>query len=88
MTDVGNCRSCGAGMIYASSTASGSTMVIDLEPSGQGNIRLTLTNGRYRAEVLGPRTAEEARAGGEQLHTSHHMTCPEGPAWRKRGRSR
>lgn len=72
----GNCRSCGARLIWAV-TASGRTMPVDYEPHEEGNLRLKIANGLTYVEVV----AQHARG---QLHRPHFATCPDADSWRKR----
>lgn len=77
------CKSegCGAEIVWAESVASGKPMPLDALPNpADGNVRI-LEDGK--AQVLGPNAAEEARAAGEELRTSHHFTCPDADRWRR-----
>jgi hypothetical protein len=77
------CSSCGAAIVFCKTTR-GSTMPVDLEPSGRGNLRLhdDLVVALSRADL------EQARHADEPLYVSHFATCPNGPEHRKRSRRR
>jgi hypothetical protein len=65
------CRSCGAGILWAISTASGKPIPIDPQPVDNGNVRLGRNaRGEITASVLGRHEA------GPGMHVSHFATCP------------
>ena len=65
------CRSCGAGILWARSTATGKPIPIDPQPVDLGNVRLGRdAQGRITASVLGRHEA------GPGMHVSHFATCP------------
>lgn len=72
------CRSCDAPVIWATTTK-GKAMLVDAEPSDDGNVELALRDGRAVATVLtGPSLLEGP------LRTSHFATCPQADQWRQR----
>jgi hypothetical protein len=75
------CRSCPALIIWAV-TVNGKAMPVDAEPVDGGNVALRWTEGKVYAEVLSV-TRQATRVRGT-LRMSHHATCPQGGAWRKR----
>ena len=75
------CRSCTQPVIWAK-TKTGKRMPVNAEPSEDGNIRLARINGGPYADVLSP--ARLAAGTQEPLRTSHFVTCPDAPAWRRK----
>lgn len=85
LADTGRCSACRAPIVWAT-TVNGKAMPVDLEPAENGNVRLEAIPGSTGAiaRVLAGATLEASRAAGEELRTSHHYTCPHGPAFRRR----
>lgn len=83
------CRSCGAPIIWAFTTANDVLIPLDAEPDADGNVtverRLT---GRYgglktTATVLGPLDVA-LLAPDVERYMPHHATCPQASQWRHR----
>jgi hypothetical protein len=77
------CKSCGAQIIWALSRASGCAMPIDRKARPDGNVALSGGGPTPVAEVLRGDDLKALRDAGA-AHTSHHYTCPDGAAWRRR----
>lgn len=71
------CRSCGAAIIWCTTTA-GKAMPVDEAPAPGGNLWI---DGDGTARVLFPLEAQQ-RAG--QMHLSHFATCPQAAQHRRR----
>jgi hypothetical protein len=82
---IDDCRSCRAPVIWAQ-TVNGKAQPVDAQPSDGGNIRLQpgLPGKPPRAIVVTPKLA----FGQTALRKPHHMTCPDGPRWKKKGGGR
>jgi hypothetical protein len=81
------CRSCHARVIFAEAVT-GRRMILDADPSPEGNVRLTRDeSGGLHARVLPPAEVAHARQQNVSLWLSHHATCPQGARWRRRRRS-
>lgn len=80
------CSSCGAAIAWVVTAARGRPMPLDVEASADGgNIRVE----HGTAHVLAGDALEAARAAaaagtGPRLWTSHHRTCPNAAAHRRR----
>lgn len=73
------CRSCGAAVIWATTTA-GKAMPVDADPGPGGDVALHQMPGRsVRAEII----TGAPELHGADLRTSHFVTCPDADAWRK-----
>lgn len=83
MEEVKRCGSCGAPIVWRKSDRSGRVAPLDATPSERGNCALV---GDHEYMTYGPRQAEEERAAGAALYTSHFVTCPQARAWSKAGR--
>lgn len=84
MADPGaaQCKSCKAPILWTT-TVNGKAMPVDVEPSERGNIHLASTIEGVGATVLDKKRLEAARASGEVLYLSHHVSCRHGRAWRR-----
>ena len=81
---VVRCSSCGAWIYWLKNVRTGKLGPVNASPDAQiGNCSIDVHKGDYGA--FGPREAAEKRAAGEQLHTSHFVTCPQRASWKKRG---
>lgn len=69
------CRSCHKPVIWVVVAKSGARMPIDATPTDDGQVVLDGPQGTARALKKG-----EAYDG--LRYSSHHATCPDGPAWR------
>lgn len=79
------CKAC-RGEILWCKTDAGKNIPVDLAPDNDGNVIVTGTLGRFRAQVL---SAAEARAyTGDRLslHKAHFATCPFADRFRKKTR--
>lgn len=80
------CKSCSGPVIWAV-TATRRAMPVDAEPSPGGNVALNKRglNGQARpfAYVVPVLNLQAARDEGTPLRTSHFVTCPDAPSWRK-----
>lgn len=77
------CRSCGAGIRWALTAASGALIPLDELPVVDGNLAVTRKgNGDLIARVL---KQGEAAGPHERRGTSHFVTCPNANAHRRRG---
>lgn len=81
------CKSCGAEMIWAR-TRTGTAMPLDPAPVPEGNVQLTTEDLELCATVLAGERLAAARAAGVTLHRPHHISCPEGPKWRRPKKAR
>lgn len=79
------CRTCRAPVVWAV-LPSGRRIPLDPEPDPAGRVRLeAIGPGTDRAAVvLNTGDAEDARAAGEALYTSHFATCPQADQHRRR----
>lgn len=77
----GECRSCGATVLWCFQRNSKRWMPVDVEPVPTGNIRVF---GDGLMVVLKGDELEQYREAGMKLHLSHFATCPEASAWRRR----
>lgn len=77
------CRSCGAPIIWATSTETGKRMPVDEAPDPErGNVLLVSGNDGPETVVL-TRAAIAARPNRNRLHTSHFATCSDAKGWRR-----
>lgn len=76
--EEGRCRSCGAPILWAITTA-GKPMPVDAVPDPAGNVSVEREAGRLVARVH-----TEPSLFGEPRHMPHHATCPQGTEWKKR----
>jgi hypothetical protein len=78
MLNKGECRSCGAAIIWAE-TASGKRMPVDVEPHADGTIMLIDERSGFipRADIVRRGTP------GNLLRRSHFATCPNAATHRK-----
>lgn len=77
------CESCAAPVIWTT-TENAKAMPVDADPVAGGNLALTAVPGQNPlSKVLSVRQ----QFGRSGLRKSHFATCPDGPSWRKRGRS-
>ncbi|MEV7264663.1 hypothetical protein AB0N38_14035 [Micromonospora aurantiaca] len=68
-----DCRSCSAGIAWATHERTLNPMPVDVEPSPDGNLALTLTgHGTLTCRVVNPAKA----FGRTDLHKSHFASCP------------
>lgn len=74
------CRSCNADVFFVRSVKADRLMILDAKPSEAGNVQI-IDN---KAHVLAGLLLEHGRAEGARLRTSHHATCPDRDAWRKK----
>lgn len=81
--EKGNCRSCGAPMLWVRSATTGSLMPLDAEPCEDGNI--TLVDGL--AHVHGKTLFEEPTSPDEARYKSHFATCSN-PAQHRKGKAK
>lgn len=78
---IAHCRSCGAA-IYWVVSVNGVRMPIDVGPDADGNVLLSVnSHGDLKAVVL-KRDAE--RVTGRKYYVSHHATCPNAAAHRRK----
>ena len=67
------CKSCGAEIVWARSSASGKPFPVDAEPTDTGNVRLE----KGKATVLSRGQLQElSPLERGTLHLSHFATCP------------
>jgi hypothetical protein len=78
MPQLGNCRSCGAELIWVRTAATGTLMPLDAKPAEDGNT--VIKDGV--AHVLKGDLFEEFLDGPK--HKSHFATCPAASAWRRK----
>lgn len=79
------CRSCKAPVLYARNIVTGNMMILNaLVDQGRGNVEVDVTGAEPRCRVLDQDARAAARDAGSALYLSHHATCPEGPAWRRK----
>lgn len=78
--DIYDCRSCGAPMRWAVTTA-GKRMPLDPQPSDRGNVHV---DDDGTATVLGPL---EVQAHDGPLYVPHFATCDDPDRFRKAGAS-
>jgi hypothetical protein len=80
---MSTCRSCGAPVRFAKA-ASGKWMILDAEPSMDGNIILALDDRERHANAIVFRDAAAAqeRFGDRRRYKDHHATCPQAREWR------
>lgn len=76
---MSNCRSCGAKVFFAKHVLTGKRMIIDSEPSGDGNIVIEPDG---KARVIAGRL-EHAMYADRDRFTTHFATCPNAKQWRK-----
>lgn len=77
---MSTCKSCGASIVWALSTG-GKRIPIDVEPSRDGNVRLTFDDGASTERI-----ARVVQKGSlPDLHTSHFATCPQAAQHRRKG---
>jgi len=73
------CRSCGASLFW-SQTEAGRSMPVDAVPHPEGRVILYDRGGTVIARTL---RQDEQPKPGEVTRRPHHMTCPQGNAWRR-----
>lgn len=82
----GRVRPCGGAtcgrVIRLVQLENGNWLPIDPEPQPEGRV-VVLADGRGR--VLKADELELVRRTGQPLYNSHFVTCPDGPAFRRRG---
>lgn len=76
------CNSCHAPIFWASTTAKGKPMPLDLEPHDNGNVEVIEGQHGPLATVLGPLEVQLARGVGSDLFMPHHATCPDAADWK------
>jgi hypothetical protein len=80
-----DCRSCSRPIVWASHERTLNAMPVDVEPTGDGNLALTLTDrGTLTCRVVKP----ELAYGRTDLHKSHFASCPNAGKHRRRGGGR
>lgn len=75
------CNSCPAKVLWLVNDITGKRAPIDAEPTANGNVLPNHEQGTY--EIVAP--VERHKYAG-RLHTSHFVSCPEGPAWKGKRR--
>ena len=76
------CRSCGAAAIWAMTTK-GRMMLVDAEPSDEGNVLLVERPGQMpQAQVMTKRD-QGSLLELEPLRMAHFATCPNADSWRR-----
>jgi hypothetical protein len=79
---IGNCRSCGARVIWAE-TPSGKAQPIDAEPNARGSVFLRPQDDPRQPPVVQPLSK---LAGIERrmaiAFMPHHATCPQAAQWK------
>ena len=81
-----SCRSCDAPVRFAKA-ASGKWMILDAEPTPEGNVVLFLDEreaGHVNAVVFKNAAAAETKFPGRRRYVDHHSTCPQAKEWRGR----
>lgn len=73
--EVTECRSCGATVLFATSAATGRTMILDAKPAK-----------RVVLELTGLRGPPGVFARVVDTYLDHHATCPQAAEWRGRRR--
>ena len=76
------CRSCGAPIVWAITDDEQRKMPVDAAPVTDGNVRLSLVDGRLIAKVVGK--DHESRNAPIPTYRSHFSTCADAGRWRKR----
>jgi hypothetical protein len=74
-----HCKSCPAEIFWVK-TVNGKAMPLDAEPADTGNV--VVVNGQAIVFAGPDRIPDEYREVPRYL--SHHISCPQGRAWRKR----
>jgi hypothetical protein len=80
------CKSCRAPVIWAKSAATGKWMILDAEPTLDGNVVLVWSDqyGRKDAHVYRDGDAAEVAHPGAERRVDHHVTCVSVEDWRGR----
>lgn len=81
--DAGECRSCGAPIIWAVTDAGKAMPVDPIHDPGNGNIALHRAAGEIRAAVVPARKAAAMRAAGHPMYIAHFGSCPHADRWRR-----
>lgn len=80
MSDTAKCRSCGAAILWTTTTATGKRIPLDADPHEDGNIALVPAG----AMVLTKELVEQGKAIGSKRYRSHFATCPHSASHRKK----
>ncbi len=80
---MSTCKSCGAPVCFAKS-ASGKWMILNAEPSEDGNVVLDFRPqyGRHDASVFKDAETAKTFAPNEPRYLDHHVTCPQSKDWK------
>ncbi|GIE46182.1 hypothetical protein [Actinoplanes lobatus] len=79
--EIANCRSCAAPIIWATSSG-GRPMPVDAEPTGDGNVELSLQPGMFVGPVATVVTGPTLFGG--KRRRAHFTSCPQAEQWRRR----
>lgn len=71
------CRSCGAEILWATTSLAGMRMPVDPEPTGDGTLVLVRAGS---APIVANRRDDDAGP----FYRSHFSTCPDAIGWRRR----
>lgn len=85
-----HCRSCGAGVVFVPSAKTGRPMILDAKPEKRVVVGHVLESTKdhasaFIADVGG--VCSHAVARIVDVFTDHHVSCPDGPAWKGRTRN-
>jgi hypothetical protein len=79
------CRSCGAEIVWARSTKTGTLGPYDIEETADGRFALEERVAEPESPNTGAHASETVAryTGAGRGHASHFATCPDAPSWRR-----